>query len=281
MSADSKQVVLITGCSSGIGRALTEEFASRGHFVFATARRPESIEDLASDSIDTLALDVNDADSVRSAIEHCVKKQGRIDILINNAGFGLMGPVAEIDLNDMRRQFETNVIGAVAMIQAVTPVLAKQKSGRIVNIGSVSGILATPYSGAYCASKAALHQLTDSLRLELAPFGIQVILVQPGGIQSSFGQNAASGLERYQTEDSLYKKAAQHIAQRASISQDAATPVDVFARKTVSAILQPSPPAIFRMGRNAVKMPLIKKILPVSVTDRILSKKFNLDDLAR
>ena len=148
MARKENQVVLITGCSSGIGRALAREFAACGHRVVATARRLESIEDLGDDSIQILQLDVTDEHSVENAVKNAYALNGRIDIVVNNAGYALIGPVAEIELEDLRTQLETNVVGVVAMIRAVVPHMVERSGGRIVNIGSVSGVTATPFGGA-------------------------------------------------------------------------------------------------------------------------------------
>ena len=266
---------LITGCSSGIGRALAEELHRRGRLVYATARRPETIEDLEERGIRTAALDVNDADSIEALVGRLQEDGAGVDLLVNNAGFGAMGPLAELSIDDLRLQFETNVFAVVALIQAVVPGMVERRSGRIVNIGSVSGVLPTPFSGAYCASKAAVHALSDSLRMELAPFGIRVITVQPGAVRSEFGANASEREQRL----SLYAPLADAIAARASASQEGPTSTDVFAREVVDAVLADSPPAIVRSGRRSTLMPLAKRWLPTRVLDLGLSRRFELHRL--
>ena len=276
--ADLKEeVVLITGCSSGIGRALAEEFVRTGHRVVATARKVETIASLEASRVLTSSLDVTQAEDIERVMAEILAWAGRIDILINNAGSGLIGPTAELDLVDLRRQFETNVVGPVALIQAVVPQFVAQGSGRIVNIGSVSGVTATPFAGAYCGSKAALHLLSDALRMELAPFGIQVITVQPGAIASDFGVHAADGLERYQA-DSLYSSIAEFIEARARLSQSDATPAADFAREVVDAVTRPRPPAVLRTGKGSWRLPAIGR-LPAGIRDRLLGKTFGLDRL--
>ena len=195
MTVSDTKVVLVTGCSSGIGRELVRQLREQGHGVAATARRPDTLRDLLETGVTTHRLDVTDEDSIHGAVAEVMEAHGRIDILINNAGSGLIGPTAELPMADIRRQFETNVFGALALIQAVVPVMARQGSGRIINMGSVSGITATPWAGPYCASKAALHLFSDALRMELAPFGISVITVQPGGIRSQFFRQRRPGFE--------------------------------------------------------------------------------------
>jgi len=272
------QVVLITGCSSGIGRALAEEFARRGHRVLATARSRDSIEELASDRIRTARLDVTDPESIDRAVTECTTWAGRIDVVVNNAGYALIGPVAELDLDELRTQFETNVVGVVAVTQAVVPQMVDRRCGRIVNIGSVSGVTATPFGGAYCGTKAAIHMLSDSLRMELAPFGVRVISVQPGSIESRFGESASKAADRYR-ERSLYSQIHDAIAGRAGASQEGAMPASDFARLVVAAITASSPPTTLRAGKNSIRLPIIGR-LPTSLRDRIFSRRFGLDRLS-
>ncbi len=267
---------LITGCSSGIGRALAEELHGRGQLVYATARRIESLEGLPTR---TAALDVNDPASIEALMARLEEDGATVSLLVNNAGYGAMGPLAELPLEELRLQLETNVVAVVALIQAVVPGMAERRTGRIVNIGSVSGIMATPFSGAYCASKAAVHALSDALRMELAPFGIHVVTVQPGAIQSEFGSTAGSAADKRREELDLYAPLADSIAARAAASQEGPTPTEVFARKMADAVLSDKPPAVVRIGKRSTLMPLMKRWLPTRVLDRSLSKRLQLDRL--
>ena len=165
MNQDS--VVLISGCSSGIGFSLAREFASRGCRVFATARKTSAIEDLKKEEMETVALDVTSQASIDACVTYVIDKAGRIDVLVNNAGYALIGPMIDLAIDDLKLQFDTNVIGLMALTKACAPHMIKQRSGLIVNIASVSGICATPFAGAYCASKAAVNLLSTSLRIEL------------------------------------------------------------------------------------------------------------------
>ena len=190
-------VVLISGCSTGIGRALAVEFAARNWRVFATARRLEVINDLKAPNVNVSVLDVTDEKSIKACVNSVIAKAGRIDMLVNNAGLLLIGPLVELETSELRRQFETNVIGLAALTREVAPYIIKSKSGKIVNISSVSGVLPTPFAGTYCSTKAALTALSDSLRMELAPFGVKVITIQPGGIKTNLSDNADRELERF------------------------------------------------------------------------------------
>lgn len=273
----AKPVVLITGCSSGIGYALAEAFQARGCIVYATARKPETLAALAAQGIHTLALDVTDAASIAAAVGAIEKKHGAVDMLVNNAGIPVMGPTAELPLDELRRQWETNLTAPVAMVQAVVPAMAKQGSGRIVNIGSVSGLLTTPFGGPYCASKAALHSLNDALRMELKPFGIEVLLVQPGGIQSGFGAGAQAQTGKHVWK--LYARFAGGIAKRAGASQEHATPTAVFARAMVRAVLADKPRAVIPLGSGSSVLPRLAR-LPVKLKDQILMRRFGLSGRA-
>ena len=181
------RTVLVTGCSTGIGRAVAKELKARGHRPFATARKLESLADLEAEGIETLRLDVTDATSIRAAVGTVVERTGRVDVLVNNAGINAFGPIAELPLEELRAVLETNVVGLVAVLQAVFPAMAAKRAGRIINVGSVVGLLPTPFAAGYCASKAAVHSLSEVLRQEVKPFGIEVVIVQPGGVDGIDG----------------------------------------------------------------------------------------------
>lgn len=172
--------VLITGCSTGIGRATAEQLVRAGYTVYATARRPETLADLAAAGAVTLALDVTDEESMTSAVRLVEKEHGQVGTLINNAGYGAYGPVEEVSLDEARREFETNVFGLGRMCQLVLPAMRTAGSGRIINISSMGGRVTFPAGGWYHASKYAVEALSDALRVEVASFGVQVVLVEPG-----------------------------------------------------------------------------------------------------
>ncbi len=276
------QVVFITGCSTGIGRALSLAFNAAGYTVYASARQIESLQDLATKGIHTLPLDVNNHDNITSAIQRLGDEQGKIDVLINNAGFAAMGPLAEIPADKLREQFETNVISPVVVTQACLPLLrnaAKSRgSAKVVNIGSVSGILTTPFSGAYCASKAAVHALSDAMRMELAPFGIKVITIQPGAIRSSFGDNSAASID-WLDADSIYAPVRAGIEARTRASQEHPTPAEEFSEKLIAAVMIDNPGSIIRIGNGSFLLPRLKLWLSTKRLDNILSKRFRLNIL--
>jgi NAD(P)-dependent dehydrogenase (short-subunit alcohol dehydrogenase family) len=271
-------VVMITGCSSGIGLALSEVLLQAGHRVVATARRPERLAIPTGPGVLIQRLDVTDSESIGSAVAAAVAWSGRIDMLINNAGYGLIGPLAELELEALRLQMETNVIGQIAVTQAVIPYMIEQGQGRIVNIGSISGVITTPFAGAYCASKAALHMLGDALRMELAPLGIEVVTVQAGAVVTGFAEAAAAGLGHYREQGSRYRQLADRIEERARLSEQKGISADDFARQVVDVVTRRRPPAVVRIGRGTWLLPVFSK-LPVRLLDRFLKQKFGLDHL--
>ena len=269
-------VVLISGCSTGIGRALAAEFAARNWRVFATARKLNAIEDLKAPNMDIAVLDVTDEKSITACVNSVISKAGKIDMLINNAGLLLIGPLVELETSELRRQFETNVLGLAALTKSVIPYMIKRKLGKIVNISSISGILNTPFAGAYCSTKAAVTAFSDCLRMELAPFNIQVITVQPGGIRSNLADNADKDLERFRKTP--YGPIQDFIIKRAHASQKNATLAEVFAKKLVDKLVLEKTPNFIRIGKDSIVLPLLAK-LPHALTDALLSKMFGLDRL--
>ncbi len=224
-------------------------------------------------------LDVDDQQAIENVVRAIVASEGKIDVLVNNAGFGQFGPLMDIDVDMLQRQFKTNVFAPLALAQQVAPIMKKQGSGLIVNIGSVSGVVTTPFAGAYCASKAALHSLSEAMRMELAPFNIQVVTVQAGAIASNFGQSAENSLTGIMSPNSWYADLEPDIRARANLSQSAATPADELATKLVTQLTQPNPPNIIRMGKKSLWLPWLKRMLPDRLMSYILSRKFGLDNL--
>lgn len=273
------RIILITGCSSGIGAAMAREFHRLGHKVYATARRPESLQVLASGGISTMKMDVNDDASIAAAMAQVEQEAGRLDMLVNNAGFSQVGAVLDLSRDNLREQYETNVIAPVAVTRAAMPLLrasvAAAGSADVVNVGSIVGLFTTPFAGAYCSSKAALHSLSDALRIELAPFGIRLLMVQPGGVRSSFGDHAEDNLSL--PDASLYKPMEAGIHARAQAGQQGATPTDEFVRPVVAKLLEMDPPAVIRGGRGSKQLVWLKKLLPLKAFDRAMSKRFGLD----
>lgn len=188
------KAVLITGCSTGIGHATALRLVKAGHTVYATARRVESLADLQAAGAHTLALDVNDEASMTAAVRRVVDEQGAVGVLINNAGYSQSGALETLSMDDLRRQFETNVFGLVRMCQLVLPGMRAQHWGRIVNISSMGANFTFPGGGAYHASKYAVEAISDALRFEVKGFGVDVVIVQPGLIRTEFAATAQTVL---------------------------------------------------------------------------------------
>lgn len=271
------QTVLITGCSSGIGRALALEFHQQGYRVYATARNLADLAALAQQGIAPLQLDVTCPLEIAAVIDTLTAETQGIDILVNNAGYGVMGPLLDMPNAEFVNQFQTNVFAPIHLIQQVVPLM--DKGGLILNLGSVSGVMSTPFAGPYCASKAALHALSDALRMELAPFKIQVVTVRAGAIQSQFGQAASQKAERLLPSNSRYQTLAPQIQARAQASQNQATPASVLAQQLVHRIQHSDrlPPEI-AIGNKSRTLPLLKRWLPTRLLDRILMRKFGLGE---
>ncbi|MDR2306473.1 MAG: SDR family oxidoreductase [Paucimonas sp.] len=267
--------VLITGCSSGIGRALADAFRDTGHDVWATARKPEDVERLSAAGFCARQLDVNDSDALARLAEELQAHHGGLDILINNAGYGAMGPLLDGGVEAMRQQFETNVFALVGVTRALFPLLRRSR-GLVVNIGSVSGVLVTPFAGAYCASKAAVHALSDALRLELAPFAIRVMEVQPGAIASQFADNARQQSAQVLSADSPWWPLREQVQARTQASQDRPMPAAAFAQGVLAAVGKAPTPLLVRLGHGSTALPLMARLLPRRLLGWILRKRFGL-----
>lgn len=192
---DKSSAVLITGCSSGIGAATAEELATHGFTVYATARKPETLQKLAELGCRTMALDVTDETSMAAAVAEVERESGPIGALINNAGYSQSGAVESIPLEEIRRQFETNVFGLIRMSQLVLPGMRKAGRGRIVNIGSMGGKLTFPGGGIYHATKYALEAISDAMRFEVRGFGVDIVLIEPGLIRTEFAHAATASMD--------------------------------------------------------------------------------------
>lgn len=204
------KVALITGASSGIGKETAYKLHDNGFVVYGAARRTEKMKDLDEKGIQVVALDITQEDSIETCLKQIIEKEGRIDVLVNNAGYGSYGAVEDVPISEARRQFEVNIFGLARLTQLVLPYMRKNHYGKIVNISSIGGKIYTPYGGWYHATKHALEGLSDCLRLETKKFGVDVILVEPGGIKTAWGKIAADNLKKtsgtgvYATEANKY-----------------------------------------------------------------------------
>lgn len=243
--------------------------------MFATARRLESLSDLLQLGCTCLAMDVTDDSSVRSAVDSVLARTGRVDVLVNNAGVGQVGPLAEVPLERVRAVYETNVLGMLRVVQAVVPAMVSARSGCVVNIASIVGLVGSPWAGAYSSSKAAVINASDVLRLELAPFNVRVVCVCPGAVRSHFGTNSTQTVDTSSLR--IYAAFKALIFARAQASQSArSTPTDVFARRVVTEVLSQKPPALLLSGHLS-RTARILLWMPRAVRDWVLARTFGLN----
>ncbi|CAI5528315.1 unnamed protein product [Closterium sp. Naga37s-1] len=269
------------GCSKGgIGYALAEEYARRGAKVFATARQVEAMEGLQEQGVTTVKLDVTKEDDIKSAVDVIVKSAGQIDILVNNAGVLIMGPVADLPLSSWLHGFETNLLGAVAMAQAVFPHMAERRSGCIVNMSSILGYQALPMGAVYSASKAALTAATNCMRMDMSPFGIKVVLAAPGLIKTElFGKSTNVFVQL--PPNSLYAPCQSNIDKLANLPHTVAmTPPSHLAALIANASLSPNPPWRLFAGEMWASVMAMVWFAPVWLTDWVYWTMRYKDDFA-
>jgi NAD(P)-dependent dehydrogenase (short-subunit alcohol dehydrogenase family) len=278
MPESISKAVLITGCSTGIGRATAEHLASRGWNVYATARKPESIADLAKRGCKTLALDVCDEASMRAAVETVERAEGAVGVLINNAGYGLEGAFEEVPMTDIRRQFETNVFGLIAMTKLVLPAMRRQRRGRVVNLSSMGGKLTFPGGAYYHATKHAVEALSDALRFEVKGFGIDVIVIQPGPIKTRFGDTAVGNVAT--TKESPYaafnlvlEKQIREAYEGGPMARFAAPP-EAVAEVIEKSITATNPKTRYKVTLAARVLMGLRRVLPDRAFDAFLRTQF-------
>lgn len=243
----SRRVVLVTGASSGIGKAIADVLLAKGYTVYGTSRTGH-----APDAGDAprypalLRLDVREDESAAAVVRAVLLREGRLDVLVNNAGFGIAGAVEDTAVDEAKAQFETGFFGALRMIRQVLPGMRARRGGLIVNISSIAGLLAVPYQGLYSAAKFALEGLSEALRLELAPFGVQVTLVEPGDIRTGFTQSRRA--TRATGEASPYWPHYQKAIAAMEKSEQAGPPPDALAKKVARIIRRKNPPVRVQSG---------------------------------
>lgn len=274
---DVSKAVLITGCSTGIGHATALRLAKAGHTVYATARRVDSLADLRAAGAHTLALDVTDEDSMTAAVGRVVDERGAVGVLINNAGYSQSGALETLSMDDLRRQFETNVFGLVRMCQLVLPGMRAQHWGRIVNISSMGANFTFPGGGAYHASKYAVEAISDALRFEVKGFGVDVVIVQPGLIRTEFAATAQTAMG---SDDGPY---AEFNAAVGAATEDAYAKgplarlggdADSVARAVEKAITAKHPPIRMRVTPSAHLLIGANGLMSDGMWDRFLAAQF-------
>ncbi len=298
MDPRTSRVVLITGASSGIGRACASYLAQRGYRVYGTSRRtqgepgPTDAESAAGDpavsaagtananaaaigAVTLIQMDVDDGPSVERGVDHVLKREGRLDVVVNNAGIALAGAIEDIEIDEAKALFETNFYGVLRVCKAVLPAMRSQGSGTIVNVGSLSGLLAIPFEGMYCASKYALEGLTEALRMEVRPFGVQVSLIEPGDYRTQLTANRliAAGSQGQSAYLAQFK-AALSVIERDELS--ASTPEDI-ARLLERIIEDPSPRLRYAIGPPSERAAVwLKTFVPARLFEWGVMKYYGL-----
>jgi len=267
----SESVALVTGASSGIGKATALRLATLGFTVYAAARRVERMSDLADHGIRVESLDVTDDGSMVAVVEKIVSEQGRIDVLVNNAGYGSYGAVEDVPIAEARRQFDVNVFGLARLTQLVLPHMRAQRDGYIVNISSMGGKIWEPLGGWYHAAKFAVEGLSDCLRAEVAEFGIKVVVVEPGSITSEWATISADNLEAIST-DTPYRDQAKLTAQglRRSDTSFLASEPDVVAEAIGKAVQRAKPRTRYPVGGGARIFLFAQRVLTDRGFDRFI-----------
>jgi NAD(P)-dependent dehydrogenase (short-subunit alcohol dehydrogenase family) len=274
---EPSKVVLITGCSTGIGRATAERLARGGHTVYATARRLESIADLADAGCRTLALDVTDEASMSAAVEQVVGEHGAVGVLVNNAGYSQSGAIETVAMDALRRQFETNVFGLVRMCQLALPAMREQRWGRIVNVSSMGANFTFPGGGVYHATKYAVEAISDALRFEVKGFGVNVTVIQPGLIRTEFGATAAAAVEDgdgpYAAFNASVVKATTEVYEKGPLARLGGDAEDV-ARAIERAITRRSSRIRVRVTPSAHLLIAQRRMMSAGLWDRFLATQF-------
>jgi len=277
--AEVSKAVLITGCSTGIGRATAERLAEKGHTVYATARRLESIADLEEKGCRILSLDVTDEESMGAAVTHVEQAEGAVGALVNNAGYSQSGAIEDVPMEQVRKQFETNVFGLIRMCQLVLPGMRRQEHGRIVNVSSMGGRLVFPGGGIYHATKHAVEAISDALRFEVRGFGIDVSIIEPGLIKTQFGETAVGSIDEATSDDGPYAEFNRAVAASTANAYGGAmsrlaAPPDAVARAVERAITsrRPRPRYVITLGARA--MLVTRRLLPDRGWDAMMRTQF-------
>lgn len=265
------KVALVTGASSGIGAMTAKELANNGYTVYAAARRVEKMNELKQEGIKPISLDLTKEDSMVQCVQTILNEAGRIDVLVNNAGYGSYGAIEDVPMEEAKRQFEVNLFGMARLIQLVTPSMRENHYGKIVNISSMGGKIWTKFGGWYHATKFAVEGFSDCLRMELAPFGIDVIVVEPGGIKTDWGIIAANNL-RKTAKGGAYEKYANQVADGMikNYSGNMLTKPERIAKTVRKAVMKKRPRTRYLIGFMAKPMVLTQKIFGDRVFDWVI-----------
>jgi len=269
------RVALVTGASSGIGAETALLLEAAGFNVYAAARRVERMRSLADQGIHVLSMDVTDDSSMTGGVTQIIAETGRIDVLVNNAGYGSYGAVEDVPIEEARRQFEVNVFGLARLIQLVVPRMRAQGSGRIINVSSIGGKIYEPLGGWYHAAKFAVEGLSDSLRIGLRPFGIDVVIIEPGPILTEWNAIARQNMLE-NSADTAYARQARSVARRLETADSPRTSSgpEVVAKKIVRVATAASPRARYPVGKGAGTIVRARKVLPDRALDAVIARAY-------
>lgn len=264
------KVVLITGAAGGLGEGIASYLSEKGHIVYGTSRRSP----LSSGPFRMLAVDVTDAGSLAAAVARIMQEQGRLDVLINNAGLGIASPVETLAMDDVHRILDTNVTGVIRSVQAVLPQMRARGSGLIINISSIGAEMGLPYRGLYSASKAAVDRLTEALRTELAPFGVQACIIQPGDIRTNINKNR---LRATLPAGSVYKQSFDSTYALMDAGVDKGLEPRAFGMLVERIMCSNRVKRCYRLGRPLERLSVVlKALLPAATFDRMIRKHYGL-----
>jgi NAD(P)-dependent dehydrogenase (short-subunit alcohol dehydrogenase family) len=268
MSQGGQRVALVTGASSGIGRACAVYLAQQGLHVYGTSRRaPLDQKQTSAGQVALLAVDVTSDQSVMQGVESVLTREGRLDILVNNAGMGIAGAVESTSIEEAQRQFDVNFFGVLRACRAVLPVMREQGAGYIVNIGSIGGVIAIPYQAMYSASKFALEGLSEALRLEVAPLGIRVVVIEPGDYKTSFTENRQ--FTKMSGEDGIYRPSFLAATERMARDEQGGPPPQQVARLLYRIVNARNPRLRYTIGPPAQRAAVwLKRIFPYRLLER-------------
>ena len=261
-------IALVTGASAGIGKAVVRRLLASGHTVYGAARRLNKMSDIEAAGARIIALDVTDDASMQQAVRQILEAEGRIDVLINNAGYGSYGAIEDVPLEEARRQFEVNVFGLVRLTQLVLPSMRAAGRGTIVNISSMGGRIWMPIGGWYHATKHAVEVISDALRMETEPFGIRVVVVQPGAIESEWSDIAAETLQA-SSQDSVYHEAVQPMVRVLSHYSHSSSP-EVVAAAVAKAVNHERPGRRYATPWDAKLLIFLHWLLPTALWERLI-----------
>ena len=264
-----KKVALVTGASSGIGKETAILLIQKGFTVYGAARRVEKMADLKGAGVKILAMDVTDEDSMVKGVNEILQNENRIDILVNNAGYGSFGALEDVPISEAKYQFEVNIFGLARLTQLVLPTMREQHSGKIINISSIGGSFGEPHGAWYHATKYAVEGLSDSLRMELKQFNIDVVIIKPGAILTEWSSIARENLLKVSGNSQYKNLANKHVAMLAKFDQNGSKPI-VVAKTIVKAALAKRPKTRYATGGGAKIILFARRILSDKMFDKVL-----------